>query len=84
MTTALPMLKIVLKSMNPVSFRSFDSFKSPNLKTDFETNINPAASQRFAKTKTKDRSNIPMYLPVLSNESSYASPLRFDQGISVF
>ncbi len=84
MTTAIPMLMIVLKSMNPVSFRSFDSFKSPNLRTDFETNINPAASQRLAKTKTKERSNMPMFIPALSNESSYASPLRSDQGISVF
>ena len=86
MTTALPMLKIVLKSMNPVSLRSLDSFKSPNLRADFETNINPTASQRFAKTntKTKERSNMPMYLPALSNESSSASPMRSDHGISTF
>lgn len=77
MTTALPMLKIVLKSMYPVSLRSLDSLRSPNLNTDFAANKNPTASQRFAKTNTKtnERSNMPMYLPALSYQSISASPL---------
>ena len=85
-TMAIPKLNRVPKRMYSVSFRSLDSLRSPNLKTDFAANKKPTASQRLAKmnTKTKDRSNIPIYLPALSNESSAASPMRSDHGISTF
>lgn len=85
-TMAIPKLKSVPNKMYSVSFRSLDSFKSPNLNTDFAANKNPTASHLLdtINIKTKDRSNIPIHFPALSSESSSASPMRSDQGISVF
>jgi len=83
---AIPKLNSVPNRIYSVSFRSLDSLRSPNRNTDFAANKKPTASHRFAKinTKTNDRSNIPMYFPALSYESSSASPMRSDQGISTF
>ncbi len=85
-TIAIPKLKSVPNRIYSVGFRSLDSLRSPNLNTDFAAKKKPTASHRLANIniKTKDRSNIPIYLPALSNESSAASPMRSDHGISTF
>src|SRR5690554_5884729 len=60
-----------------VSFRSLDSFKSPNRNTDLAAIKKPMASQLsvIMKTKTNNRSKIPIYLPAFSRDSSELSPI---------
>ena len=62
---AVPKLSKVPIRMYSVSFRSFDFFKSPNLKTDFAASKKPTASQCpvAIKEKTNSRSRVPIYLP---------------------
>ena len=68
---AMPKLMSVPIKMYSVSFLCFDSFKSPNLKTDFAVIKKPTASQwlNMMKIKTKIRSKIPIYFPASSSDS---------------
>ena len=67
--------------MYSVSFLSFDSFKSPKRNTDLAANKKPIPSQLpvITKMNTKMRSNMPMYLPALFNDSSSSSYKPLDQ-----
>lgn len=62
-------------------FSTFDSFKSPNLKTDFAANRKPIPCQLpvIINTKTNKRSNMPMYLPALGSDSLLSSFSDLDQ-----
>ena len=67
---AIPKLMSVPIKMYSVSFLCLDSFKSPNLKTDFAVIKKPTASQwlNIMKIKTRIRSKIPIYFPASSKD----------------
>ena len=76
---AIPKLISVPIKIYSVSFLSFALERSPNLKTDLAAISKPIALHWFNRMKanTKSRSNTPIYLPALSNESSDLSSSKF-------